>query len=153
MPRLCVPIMVSGQFIQQGLLDFCPFCRKLNRLSTTTYEFIEFLKRTFRTVFVLFLGLWLFSLYLFQWNQEIACKMTQPLFVKRYALATLWLYDIDITPFHQNCVFKLLISSFNMNSLQAKYFTLGVGTRSQIQARLSGMNIYYARTSKLVSDF
>ena len=30
---------------------------------------------------------------------------------------------------------------------------LGAGTRSRIQARLSGMNIYYARTSKLVSDF
>ena len=28
-----------------------------------------------------------------------------------------------------------------------------MGTRSWIQARLSGMNIYYARTSKLVSDF
>ena len=30
---------------------------------------------------------------------------------------------------------------------------VGAGTRSRIQARLSGMNIYYARTSKLVSDF
>ena len=30
---------------------------------------------------------------------------------------------------------------------------LGAGTRSRIQARLSGMNIHYARTSKLVSDF
>ena len=30
---------------------------------------------------------------------------------------------------------------------------VGVGTRSQIQVRLSGMNISYARTSKLVSDF
>ena len=30
---------------------------------------------------------------------------------------------------------------------------LGAGTRSQFQARLSGMNTYYARTSKLVSDF
>ena len=30
---------------------------------------------------------------------------------------------------------------------------LGAGTRSQIQARYSGMNIYYTRTSKLVSDF
>ena len=30
---------------------------------------------------------------------------------------------------------------------------LGAGTRSRIQARLSGMNIYHARTSKLVSDF
>ena len=30
---------------------------------------------------------------------------------------------------------------------------LGASTRSQIQARPSGMNIYYARASKLVSDF
>ena len=30
---------------------------------------------------------------------------------------------------------------------------LGAGTRSRIQARLSGMNIYHARTSKLVSVF
>ena len=30
---------------------------------------------------------------------------------------------------------------------------IGAGARSRIQARLSGMNIYYARTSKLVSDF
>ena len=30
---------------------------------------------------------------------------------------------------------------------------LGASTRSQIQARLSGMNIYHARTSKLVLDF
>ena len=33
------------------------------------------------------------------------------------------------------------------------YLSLGAGTRSRIQARLSGMNIYHARTSKLVSDF
>ena len=30
---------------------------------------------------------------------------------------------------------------------------VGAGTRSRIQARLSGMNIHNARTSKLVSDF
>ena len=30
---------------------------------------------------------------------------------------------------------------------------LGAGTRSRIQARLTGMNNNYARTSKLVSDF
>ena len=30
---------------------------------------------------------------------------------------------------------------------------LEAGTRSHIQARLSGMNISYSRTSKLVSDF
>ena len=30
---------------------------------------------------------------------------------------------------------------------------IGAGARSRIQARLSGMNVYYARTSKLVSDF
>ena len=30
---------------------------------------------------------------------------------------------------------------------------VGAGTRSRIQARLSGMNIHYARTPKLVSDF
>ena len=32
-------------------------------------------------------------------------------------------------------------------------FTIEAGTRSRILVRLSGMNIYYARTSKLVSDF
>ena len=35
----------------------------------------------------------------------------------------------------------------------SKKCEIGTGTRSRIQARLSGMNIYYARTSKLVSDF
>ena len=30
---------------------------------------------------------------------------------------------------------------------------IGAGTRYRIQASLSGMNIYHARTSKLVSDF
>ena len=32
-------------------------------------------------------------------------------------------------------------------------YMVGAGARSRIQARLSGMNTYYARTSKLVSDF
>ena len=34
-----------------------------------------------------------------------------------------------------------------------KLCRLGAGTISPIQARLSGINIYYARTSKLVLDF
>ena len=46
---------------------------------------------------------------------------------------------------------RRLLTDQSMRS--KKMVTLGAGTRSRIQARLSGMNTYYARISKLVSDF
>ena len=49
---------------------------------------------------------------------------------------------------------KSFIMLTHRNSIsRTTYSLIGAGTRSRIQARLSGMNIYYARISKLVSDF
>ena len=59
----------------------------------------------------------------------------------------MWLW---IEPWNMFCEPSLFTKVWELYQ-QSRH--LGAGTRSRIQARLSGINIYYARTSKLVSDF
>ena len=87
----------------------------------------------------------------------------------KYVLCLLWLSTEISHSKKLSCAFCNIIRGIETTTTSQKYLKqeiragldliqklcsqLGAGTRSRIQARLSRMNIYYARTSKLVSDF
>ena len=90
------------------------------------------------------------------WGESALC----PLKIN-FTTCSLLLWFVKYTPYlcdrhQQSWLFSLRMFCFRkqeISYIKKFHVTLGAGTRSQIQARLSGMNTYYARTSNLASDF